>query len=258
MDPCVYRLRQGKAHAYYSPGRYSVCITRTQHEKLFGACPNNVCVPPKALGCGVWGCAYPHPDPAKVVKITRDESDAMGTILAQQRGVPNTVDVHAVFRLTSPIIWRTFARPGPYALKPFWDMRRPYAMVVERLAPLDKHWTRRVNCAEKLLYFALRSRGPQGLMLTKSEVKRLRKCCPADAEQQSCRRGIFDITRTYLGLARAGMPWADMSRPNIGVDRRGRWKALDLGVGPTRDDRDEIEALAGARGTRKARRRRYG
>jgi hypothetical protein len=256
MASCVYKLKLGKPLHVLVPGRgmgkvsaaYEVCITRTQHERLFGAC-DPVCQPPVALGCGKYACAYPHRDAAKVVKITHDEAD-VAALLRGQEVSDRVVKTFGIHKLESPVAAR-FLKPGTYYKRaprgglwpkhPGFDV---FAIEAERLSPLPKEWYKRVNCVGDVT----RAWGPNKT-LSKYDVKRLVACCPksgSKAKHQACRRVVRDITRTKLALGKVGVRWFDIHQGNVGVDAHGRWKALDLGTVSAQIE-DVIDELRGRR-----------
>jgi hypothetical protein len=78
----------------------------------------------KAIGCGVYGCAYPQRGSNKVVKFTADPEDVAGMKVMQDSG--DSVKLYEAYRL------RGVKGPGDRTLpKPV------YAVVVEKVKPLN-------------------------------------------------------------------------------------------------------------------------
>lgn len=244
---CAYILRLGKRHFKYAPSTYQVCVSPTQAKKLFGTVEK-----PKALGCGVFACVFPHADPDKVVKITRDPSDVAGLIAGQGAQVPK---LYANFKLATPARW-TYPRRRTERYQEWPDEPEPYALVLERLRPFQgaerRLWQQRIG---RMVAFkaradqaaraqAQRAAEPSQAPTVRARVETwkpptlrdmARAVCPRrpKAEAQSCELRIRELDKIYLDLQARGIEWSDMHAGNIGVDERGRWKALDVGATDT-------------------------
>lgn len=217
---------------------YSVCITPVQHARLFG--PGRP--KPRRIGCGIFGCAYPTSDPTKVVKITADATDVGAMQRAQ--GLPRVPTLYGVYRLTSPTWWGRTLRPtssrGP----------RVFAMVVERLRPLSdatqKRFDEAMGCIRK---HARRGTDP---------ADSARACCfvgrawgLSQRDIPSCRRLAADLTEAVKDFGSVDLNIRDLHTGNIGIDKKGRWKVLDLGI--SGEPPGEVATLHGRR--RRKRRR---
>jgi len=98
----MYKLPQGDRR---------VCITPTQHAKLFGGKR-----PPRAIGHGKYAYVYPSRDFDRVVKITRDKTDLAALVRAKGHAAPHVFHVYKLAQARKPL----------------------YALVVEKLTPLKR------------------------------------------------------------------------------------------------------------------------
>jgi hypothetical protein len=215
---CAYALRLGKRFPKMSPSAYKVCITPTQAEALFGTTR-----PPKAIGCGVFACAFEHPSDGKVVKITRDPSDVAGLERGQGLQVPK---LYASRTLKGTPKWVT---PRPPKAGDRWPKHpTAYALTLERLRPLPEpaktQWNQRIDYMRVLLAATPPPR-------TVGELARA-VCVPSD--DATCELRIRELNKISADLRARGIEWADIHAGNIGIDKNGRWKALDLGASPTK------------------------
>lgn len=244
---CAYVLRLGKRHFKYAPSTYQTCISPTQAKKLFGTSEK-----PKPIGCGVFACVFPHADPDKVVKITRDPSDVAGLIAGQGAQVPK---LYHSYKLTTPVRWTT-PRRRTERYQEWPDEPEAFALVLERLRPFvgpeRRLWQRRISrmadfkrrAVSAARAEAQREAAPSQAPTVRARVATwkpptlrdmTRAVCPRrpKAEAQSCELRIRELDKIYLDLRARGVEWTDMHAGNIGVDRRGRWKALDVGATDT-------------------------
>lgn len=228
-DSCAYALRIGKRFPKLSPSAYKICVTPTQAKTLFGTTDR-----PKALGCGVFACAYEHPsDPTKIVKITRDPSDVAGLERGQGLQVPK---LYASRKLRGKPKWTT---PRPAASGDEWpEHPTAYALTLERLQPLTgaekARWDRRIHFMKLLQTTAPR--------ITRiGELAQL--ACKSDDNPQECQLRVRELNKIAADLLTRGVEWKDIHAGNIGVDANGRWKAIDLGASPTKLRR-ELPELA--------------
>jgi hypothetical protein len=255
---CSYILTLGKRHPMLAPSSYKTCITPTQAKKLFGTDAR-----PEPLGCGVFACVFAHADPNKVVKITRDPSDVAG--LVQGQGLPQVPKLYEQHKLAHPPRWTT-PRRREHSWQEWPDQPEAYALVVERLRPLTgaekSKWNQRIRRMLRWKQDQARKeeieRGeaptiPANLA-PRSKIKLkdatvgelARAVCPkAPArETAACQLRVRELNKMHADLLSRGIDWLDMHAGNIGVDKRGRWKALDLGASPT-PLREEPPILAG-------------
>jgi hypothetical protein len=236
-ERCAYFVSPGKAHWQHRGGKYSVCVTPTQHRELFGDVPAK---PPTPLGCGVFACAYAR-DLETVVKVTRDQSDVAA--MQQAQGIAYVPKLYSAFRLASPTRWKSAERipardPHAYYLDPP-PKRRPaepvaYGMVLERVWPLDasekRKWNKRLWCVKNGI----------------RDARKAVACCPkAKRERLRCMRDVVQLTHAYEELLQNGIELRDLHGGNVGHDTRGRLKILDLGLA-TGTDEPEVEWLEGA------------
>ena len=194
---------------------------------------------PKAIGCGVYGCAYPQQGSDRVVKFTRDPEDVAGMKAMQDSG--DAVKLYDSYRL------RGVKGPGGRTLgKPV------YAVIVERLKPLgyeDAFYIDQVFglVAKSNAVVGIRSR-------TKTKAKTQKSLAPdvllalpgAKANiEAGCRyfvsktRGArldrclkvanraLEITQS---AARHGLWFTDTHAGNFGYNKSGKIIASDLGL----------------------------
>lgn len=262
---CLYQLSIGKRHFKYAPSTYRLCVTSSQATKLFGTTEK-----PKALGCGVFACVYPHADPDKVVKITRDESDVAGLIKGQGAQVPT---LHAAHKLRTHVRW-TNPRRRTERYQEWPDQPEAFALVLERLRPFTgaekSLWQRRIGRMQEFVRADARKReagaghaptAPGKAWATPYIRPTLRDMaeavCPRrpKAEAASCSLRIRELNKIFVDLTARGVDWSDMHAGNIGVDKHDRWKALDVGAATTPLETD-LPEMAGARRRKRRRARR--
>lgn len=243
---CAYVLKLGRGFGNISPSGYEVCVTPTQALKLFGTTRR-----PKTIGCGVFACAFEHRDPAKVVKITRDPSDVAGLIQSQGlRQVPKLYDSH---KLAGTPHWISPRKP---TYKDTWPKEpTAYALTLERLQPLvgleKARWNERIKrmalfqqaeTQRKRAIAAGTNTAPEKrgvattVKYTPPTVGEMAEfaCMTAPAwEVKSCQLRVRELNKMSADLLKRGVDWADIHAGNIGADKDGRWKALDLGNSPT-------------------------
>jgi hypothetical protein len=265
---CAFTLRLGKAHWRYSPSAYRLCVTSTQAKKLFGSTEK-----PKLLGCGTFACAYAHATkPGKVVKLTRDESDVAALIRSQGKGIaPRLYDTH---KLTTRGRWLApHKKPGPPTrigteyVRPAWPAQPEpvYGMVLERLTTFTPQeiarWNRRFKKmatfvtsieADEQATTVLDPKRPARRPVAVPGVARLMQICEdvRGHKAKACALRIKELDRLRTKLRTAGVHWTDIHAGNIGIDKRGRWKALDLGVSHTALDTAVPELAGRKRGRR--------
>lgn len=253
---CNYLLRLGKAHFSYAPSSWEACITPTQAQTLFEHANK-----PKPEGCGVFACVYPHPDPSKIVKITRDPSDVAALIRTQKTSIgPKVFQAH---KLGSHAYWtKPKSRTEKYHVWP--DQPQGFALVLERLRPLageeKRTWDKRLAKFTQARQDALKTAvdvDPVTAPLHKKTVKRdvAERVCPREGpDAEICQARIRELETMIDTLADWGVDWVDIHAGNIGVDSKGRWRVLDMGASQTPLYEKDVPVLEGQR--RKRRRKR--
>jgi hypothetical protein len=248
---CAYTLTLGQRHFKYAPSAYKVCITPTQAKALFGTLER-----PRPIGCGVFACAFQHPDADKIVKITRDPSDVAG--LLQGQGLAQVPKVYKSNQLASRPWWTTpRQRTERYQEWPDRDELTAYAVVVEKLYTLTNaeksKWNRRIGRmrlfqrqVERAAQAAERQGAPAPPPPTVGDMAKA--VCPKRpaAEAEGCQLRVRELNKMSEDLLARGIEWTDIHAGNIGADKNGRWKALDLGASTTQLE-TELPLLAQAR-----------
>jgi hypothetical protein len=217
----------GRKHENVSgSGEYRVCLTENQRQALFRGKIG------KKLGCGVFACAYAA-GPRKVVKFTRDRDDVAALLEAQSTGV--VPKVYSAFKLK-----QTGEMTGRNEDKPWLTPQDPtvYALVLERLKTLS---VPQRKALDERLYQAPNVIG--GAMTTDD-------MCRGSGEYQICAETVMVVRK----LRNAGIDWRDIHAGNIGIDRKGHVKALDLGLTST-ELKQRIDVLEGRRPGRPIKRR---
>jgi hypothetical protein len=243
---CLYNLVIGSKHPRYAPSSWQTCISANQAKTLFGTETK-----PKPLGCGTFACVYPHRDPDKVVKITRDETDVAALYAGQDVDV--VPKLYAGHRLAGRAFWRRYEPPRAQGSN--WP-RQPqaYALVLERLRPFTptekRKWSPRIN---KLVWRQRLTAAYNAEPM--SDEALIAEVCPRKPgpNQEECRTRLAELQTIRDRLQDAGVNWTDVHAGNIGVDNEGRWRALDVGASRTPLDVD-VPELQGPQRRRRARR----
>lgn len=221
-------LRLGKKHFRFGDP-YRVCLTANQEKKLFRGQRRKM----RKLGCGVFACAYESPAKSRVVKFTRDEQDVAALLQAQKSGV--VPKVFAVYKLAQG--GRTIPKRDPFTMR----LDDPedvsvYALVVEKLRTVPPSEREMVD--DELL------RVREGLVEGKQSGNDF---CDAQVDEDG-NTGCSDVqlhtVNAYEKLKQLGIDWTDMHAGNIGYDRNGRLKVLDLSLTKTELEK-EPEVLEG-------------
>jgi hypothetical protein len=252
MKACAFILTLGKRHEKLAPSSYKTCITATQAQELFGTTKR-----PKALGCGVFACVFEHKDPGKVVKITRDPSDVAGLLKGQ--GLPQVPKVYASHKLAGQPRWTT-PRVRQFKWQEWPDEPEAFALIVEKLRVLTgsekSKWQQRIarmhrfkrqeESKRKIIAAGGgKTAPPDPFAKTKSYTRptisdMAKAVCPKRPliEAASCALRIRELNKMATDLRERGVDWVDIHAGNIGVDKNGRWKAIDLGAATTKLDVD--------------------
>lgn len=229
----------GRSHHLATRNPYIQCVTRNQLRTLFTAknASKAMRAPPtvsdqdhasrdryyeqrlSALGCGVFACAWPR-NRTTVVKITNDQSDVASLIKANRAGVKGVPKLYKVWKLMSP-------RHNPHGVP-----NQSYGMIVERLYP---------HPAAKNIYCVRYAANAKAAQVG---------CCPPT--DKDCLKLAAQMSRTIKDLLDLGIRVRDLHEDNIGVDRKGNWKILDMGLTTTPID-ENLPELHGPQRTRRQR-----
>lgn len=194
------------------------CLTDTQRDELFNGRPTTEF---RKIGCGAAACAYNAPKPDRVVKFTTDPADVASLIQAQDS--PHVVRVYDAYTLKPPAP----SPPGKPRTKPI------YAVVAEKvkLLPRTQQTVKGVGLADKGLNRNLD-------IVTGCKGNKL----------------CEEIYMAHESILAQGVFWSDIHDGNIGRDRKGTLKVLDLGF-TSAELREQPVLLRGAdRKLRKLRR----
>lgn len=239
----AYGVIGRKKRRIHGSGRYAICLSPSQKRDLFGEGPLG-----KRGGCGTFACVWPSATAERVVKVTKDREDVDGLLRAQ--GLPRVVKVYRAVELKDAGTDLKSGRTIPiYAIEAerLSNVPRENEEVLQR--PLEA--TRLV-----MLGHAKKRHGadPKTFRVpeqAKQEIPQ-RACAKVRRgdERASCEIFIGQYIETFEQLAQRGILWQDTHFGNIGIDAKGRWRALDLGYSGTKEHA-EIPTLAGARRRRR-------
>jgi len=219
-DDC---LVLGHAHPELKFGRYRACLTNNQKRVLFKNRKG------KKLGCGVFACAYGTSSPNKIVKFTRDPEDVAALLETQETGaVP---EVYETYKLKEP----------GHAIKS--GKKTPvYALVIERLKTFTSEKRSEIDAE-----FWGPAAGRSGNLVKRvldevavGEAPSISKACRAirDYEGESCGMITQKTAEAVEKLRTAHVDVSgvlnDLHAGNIGLDKDGNVKILDLGFTGTR------------------------
>ena len=196
----------GGWHRKHTSGRYRVCLTPNQKKTLFKGHKG------RKLGCGVFACAYATSNKNRAVKFTRDPEDVAALLEAQKTGLaPEVFDVYKI-------------QHGGHFIQS--DEETPvYALALEQLSTFTP--------AER-----------SALNQEFNEVRGKPNAC--QDESDDCGPIVRQTMETARKLKAAGIDWGDIHAGNIGLDRIGNVKVLDLGLTSSQLTQ-EPKILAGAR-----------
>jgi len=219
LGPEEQCLVLGKDHPRYRFGPYEVCLTKNQRKKLF-----KDGIVGLRLGCGVFACAFETNDPDKVVKITRDPEDVAALIKAQKTDV--VPRLYAAYTLGSDPAGKGHSTKTG-------EQTPAYALVVERLRTLDED---DVDNYSSDIFGAVNDYLSGDMDL--------------DEVEANYNDLGFQAAQAAGKLKKAtGIKWTDAHGGNIGFDKNGNLKILDLGITKTALKRKPriLEGAAAAR-----------
>jgi hypothetical protein len=224
-------------------GRYSFCLSQAQKRELFGE------VAGKRMACGTFACVWPSVNEQRVIKITRDRADVDGLLRAQ--GIERVVKVYRAFELKDAGTDMKTGKKIPI-----------YAIEAERLTNIPRHeealYQDSLEATRKVMLDKAKTIRRIDPKLPFSVSDELKSAIPQRAcrrlrrphERTSCEIFLGNYITAFEQLAQRGILWQDTHFGNIGLDAKGRWRALDLGYSGTKEHA-EIPTLAGARRRRR-------
>jgi hypothetical protein len=206
----------GKEHAFHKFGSYRVCLTDNQKATLFKKRKG------KKLGCGVFACAYATSSPTKVVKFTRDSEDVAALLEAQDTDV--VPKVYASYKI----------KDGGHSIRT--DEETPvYALVVEKLKTFTPAEREALDAELHQVSDLMRE-------VDTGEANSIAEACES---REQCSPITRQTAEAAYALRHAGIEWSDIHSGNIGMDKHGNIKILDLGITGTQL-KEEPKILAGA------------
>jgi hypothetical protein len=209
-------------------GPYEICLSRNQARALFTTeTVQKAELEETKLGCGSWACVWDRGD-GKVAKITRDPDDVAAFALA--KGLPGVVKVHEAYELIDS---GKDIRSG--------ESVPIYGLVAQKLDPLppeqvdwiaNRFCRARISMLLSLLHYKTSGAPRKKFKVSPITRAKLVKACMTvpDDQRAACRRHSKEMVSIFERLYRRGVDWIDVNENNIGVDARGRWVALDLGM----------------------------
>jgi hypothetical protein len=224
-DPMTGCLLLGRGHERFGDA-YRVCLTKNQEQKLFRGRRSKL----RKLGCGVFACAYESPNKNRVVKFTRDSEDVAALLAAQDTGA--VAKVYEAYRL---------AQNGETV--PDRDLAPPFANDVTEVPVY-------ALVVERLRTIPLLERKPVEAELHEIFSKVIKKDLPperfcATRRGDGCSEVQIGVLSAYERLSDAGIVWKDIHAGNIGYDKKGNLKVLDLGLTKTRLKQEDVKVLEG-------------
>jgi hypothetical protein len=212
----------GKDRPNFKFGSYRVCLTPNQKQTLFKKRKG------KKLGCGVFACAYSTSAPTKVVKFTRDSEDVAALLEAQKTGVV-------------PKVFATYTlKDGGHSVKT--DDHTPvYALVVEKLKTFTPAEREAIDDEIGVVRAMVKA-------VDSGKVGSIAEACQKvrDEDGYDCGPITQETAEATLKLKQAGIDWNDVHSGNIGLDRNGNIKILDLGITGTQL-KEQPKILEGAK-----------
>jgi len=190
----------GKDHPLYSFGAYRVCLSANQKKKL---------KPKKKLGCGVFACAYDF-GRGKVVKFTRNAEDVAALLEAQKLGVV-------------PKVYKTYKLAEEGESLKTGEQKPVYAMIIEKLRAFTPEERRSLDDTLMLVNDIV------GQRKINPELT-LQQACTGITGQEECGPITSQTILVTEKLRAAGIDWHDIHSGNIGLDKNGKVKVLDLGI----------------------------
>ncbi len=199
-------------------GRRTLCLTRNQLATLQ---PDD-----DKIGCGAFACVYTRKGHrADVVKFTADPQDVAGLVANKHK---NIAKVRAAYYL-------------PEAS----DNHEVYAMVVERLEPLEfvHEAVLRAFPYERLdmnfgRHYGRNKESPDPdptyqvpVELQDGIVRDVCRNFPTDESGgKACASFAHGIVELHQFLGKRGFNWYDIHPGNIRLTKQGQWKVIDLGL----------------------------
>jgi hypothetical protein len=207
----------GNEHLAHKFGRYRVCLTPNQKKTLFKGHKG------KKLGCGVFACAYDTSSSTKAVKFTRDPEDVAALLEAQDTDVvPRVYDVYKI-------------KNGGKSLKT--GAETPvYALVVEKLKTFTPAEREAIDQELSSVPDVMRE-------VETGQAGSIREACQA---AEDCGPITQQVAEAAYTLRQAGIEWSDIHSGNIGMDKHGTVKILDLGITGTQL-KEQPKILEGAK-----------
>lgn len=225
LQICAASTRIGHRNeniSWAEPQTHEVCLTPTQVKHFFKSRAG--VEKADRLGCGTFACAWKVGD--KAVKITTDGDDV--------EAIKNAQDLKHVVKFFDA---RELPESGE---NESGDTVPVYAMRVELLSPIDEAMAQAVAELPNFYkpfydYFGGEIGSPdESYALPQNYKDAALSSCDwlgdDDAEQGACKKFVREITDTVEALGKKGINAYDLHEGNFGVDKKGVWKLLDIGI----------------------------
>jgi hypothetical protein len=219
--------------------RYSVCLSATQLARLMRVKK----ITGKEFGCGAFACVWPKGN--RAIKFTHDPEDVAAALNAQDiRHVKKFYKVYKLVnsgtRLTTgedTPVWAMVGEDTPQI--PHSDPRRNWIewLPTQRLFDDFEDWTLGRG------YFP---EDYQPGAWVDETTDRSCEYAPG-GEKKQCLKFMRGYTDTWVKLARRGIVFRDAHEGNFGIDKKGNWKIIDLGLSKSDIPEEKVEALRGLR-----------
>jgi hypothetical protein len=245
--PCAMTAEAGRDVGPGS-GPYRICLSRNQVRTLFRQpSMDRAEADRRRLGCGSWACVWDRSD-GTVVKVTRDPEDVAA--FQAVKGLPHVVKAYEFFSL-----------PGCCEDEKTKKQVKAWAMVLEKVNPIPpkyEDWIKHKFCRARLsLRLDVARQKSQKTPKEKFKVSRMTRdkiknaCTEVESgDQAACNAFGKSLMTTFERMYHRGVDWIDMNENNIGMDNRGRWAALDLGMSDVPLSQRPIVLLGGGKPAR--------
>ena len=216
----------------------------------------------EALGCGLFGCAYPMAkDPSKVVKITRDAEDVAALLKVKGKGLTPTVYSVKELKLKKPITpsrekvkafvmekWTKDSKgnvktPGSnwWVFGPKGTTHRAFVLEVEKVYPLSAEQSEFLAAQETMMHFIrlqkCKNKDPKSCKFVPVampgalvDAKAICEFAFKGPKVTRCKRFVTEGIHLKEKLFKQGIAWHDTHGGNWGVRKNGKLVALDIGL----------------------------
>ncbi|UCC72071.1 MAG: hypothetical protein JSV86_17135 [Gemmatimonadota bacterium] len=217
--------------------RYGVCLTNTQLARLMRAKH----ISGDQFGCGAFACVWPKGN--RTIKFTHDPEDVGAFLTA--RGIRHIKRFYKVYRLVdsgtilrtgqSTPVWAMVGEDVPKIANDDWR----YSIVVSGL-PVGA-------LSYDFEQWQSRGRFPEDYQPRPDVRRSAKEDANCERRGPACEKFVDQFIDTWAALARRGIVFMDAHAGNIGVDAKGNWKIIDMGLSRSDIPEEFVEDLRGLR-----------